>query len=127
MSERIGTRVAVAAGAAVMLLAACGSGGDDGSADEFCDVLRAAEADEGDGEASFDEIRELAATAPSELRADMDTMVEAFEQIEALDEDDPAGFEAVAEVLFSTDFLAAAERLERFGVDECGLEPTGAP
>lgn len=127
MSNRIGTRAAVAAGAAVMLVTACGGSGGDGSAEEFCDVLRAAEADEGDGEASFDDIRELAATAPSELRADMDTMVEAFEQIESLDEDDPDGFGAVAEVLFSTDFVEAAERLERFGVDECGLEPTGAP
>ena len=66
----------------------------------------------------------LIADAPDEVAADLRTVVDAFAELDAIDEDDPAAFELVFELFERSEFLEASERLERFGVEECGLEPS---
>lgn len=98
---------------------------DDGG-DEFCDRIR--DLDEtGDTDddlgAAAEEFGALVNAAPDELRDDLQTVSEAFSEVADLDQDDPESFAELFEVFGRPDVIAAAENLERYGVEECGLEP----
>jgi hypothetical protein len=87
-----------------LVLAGCGSGGDDVEvSDEFCEAAR--EVDAEIATASPDEQVELVTAlvdeAPAEIRADAQTFLDALERVAAGDEslvDDPAIEEAVDNV-----------------------------
>jgi hypothetical protein len=100
-----------------------GGGGQAMSTEEFCELLRESEADPSD-DASFEALDELVAAAPPEIRDDLELVRDRLQQLEGLDEDDPAAFEAVMELMGDPEFVAASERLEEFGVEECGMEPS---
>jgi hypothetical protein len=114
----------------VVAVAACGGGSSDegssagGSTEQFCAVLRAADLADDAAEPTVAELRALAEQAPDSLRDDVDTLVDAIEKLSAVDENDSAAFEQAFAIILSPEFAEAGERLEAFGVDECGLEPT---
>jgi hypothetical protein len=111
----------------VMTLAACGGGSSDGgssagnSTEGFCEVVRTTELAD---EPTVAEMRALADQAPDSIRGDLDTLVNALEVLSGVDENDPEAFGKAFAIVFSPEFVEAGERLEAFGVDECGLEPT---
>jgi hypothetical protein len=125
----------------VLVAASCG-GGDDGTdgadddgADDveaFCERLRALEADDTvdvdeDFDAAMAEMTELRDAAPAELRDDLDMVIDVFRQMDEIENaggDDEDTFGAVFALLLDPEFTAASERLEQWGVDECGLEPS---
>jgi hypothetical protein len=114
----------------VVAVAGCGGGSSDegssagGSTEQFCAVLRAADLADDAAEPTVAELRALAEQAPDSLRDDVDTLVDAIEKLSAVDENDSAAFEQAFAIILSPEFAEAGERLEAFGVDECGLEPT---
>lgn len=126
--------------ALTLLTASCGSSGDSataptssepaasGDVEAFCDLLREAEDDDTDfgedTEAVLAEIAEMRALAPEELRDDIDVLAGVFEEFAEFDEDDPEAFGAIFGLFLRPDVLAATERLEEFGVETCGLEPS---
>lgn len=112
-----------------------GGGGDGADVEAFCERLRELDTGEtvdinDDPEAAMAEMRSLRDAAPNEIRDDLDTVIEVFEQVAELEaaetdgEPDEDAFGEVFELIFDPDFVAASERLEQFGVDECGLEPS---
>lgn len=110
--------------ALVLLLVACGDdGGGGGSAAAFCALLEEEALPTGGEEPDLDTLRELAETAPSEIRDDLDTLLDAFAELEDLDEDDPESFGAAFEIFLDPSVAAAGANLEEFAVDECGLDP----
>jgi hypothetical protein len=114
---------------------ACGGSSDGGSAgsaesDGFCEQIVALEAAsedvEGDNidEESIDALRSLLDSAPDEVRDDLGIMIDLFEQLADVDENDPASAEEAFALLFDPAVLAAGESLEAYGVSECGLPPS---
>ena len=117
--------------AAVLTLAACGSSeGNAGGTDDFCEQIRVLDADESVADdnpaAAVDELEALIDDAPEEIRDDLRTVVDAFAEFDAIDEDDPDAFAVLFEIFERPEVIEASENLERFGVEECGLEPTPA-
>ena len=118
----------------VLVVASCGGGdeiGNDADAEAFCERLRTLEAGDAidadeDVEAAMAEMQALRDTAPAQIRDDLDTVLDVFRQMEELEPatDDEDAFGAVFALLLDPDFTAASDRLEQFGVDECGLEPS---
>ncbi|MGK0277020.1 MAG: hypothetical protein ACI9N0_003419 [Ilumatobacter sp.] len=114
----------------VVALAACGGGSSDegssagGSTEQFCAVLRAADLADDTDEPTIAELRTLAEQAPESIRSDVDTLVDAVEALSGVDESDAEAFEAAFAIVLSPEFVEAGDRLEAFGVDECGFEPT---
>lgn len=118
-----------------LALVAVSCGGDDtDDVEAFCELLRELEAgdtidiDE-DAEAAMATMQDLRDAAPASIRDDLDTVLAVFDQVAELEaggQDDEDSFGEVFELLFDPEFIAANERLEQFGVDECGLEPSDA-
>lgn len=111
-----------------LVLVACGdddggsSGGGDAAA--FCAVVtEAAGAPDLESEEGVAAFRELAGSAPSEIRDDIDIVLDAVERLDALDEDDPASIDAAFEIALDPQVIEATENLEMYSVDECGLDP----
>ncbi|MEM9714773.1 MAG: hypothetical protein AAGA17_21310 [Actinomycetota bacterium] len=115
-----------------VMLAACGGGGDSADGGTFCAQL---EAVAGDGEvvslddpddaaAAVESIRRLADAAPSEIEDDVRLLTEIVEQLAELDPDDEeAGLAFFGELVSrGEEFEAADARIDRFAIDECGLE-----
>jgi hypothetical protein len=102
--------------------------GGGGSVEEFCEFLRESEDSEidinEDPEAAAEAMETMRELAPEEIREDIEVLLDVMEQLAELDEDDPDAMGAVFGLFFQPDVMAAAENLEDFGVDECGLEPT---
>ncbi len=75
--------------------------------------------------ADLERIREL---APSEIRSDLDVVVDKFGEFEEFEAnssgDEAEEFGAALALAFDPEFIAAAENVEAFGVEECGLEPS---
>ena len=117
--------------AMVVALAACGGGSSDGrssagsATEQFCEVLRATDLADQDAESTAAEFRALAEQAPDSIRGDVDTLVDAIEVLNGVDENDPEASEKAFAIVLSPEFAKAGERLEAFGVDECGFEPAG--
>lgn len=123
--------------AALVGVTACGSDSA-GSADvdAFCDMLRESEAAEESGDqvdlsedfdAGMAELQRFRDAAPGEIRDDIDTMIGLFRELDELEQsgaDDEEAFGAALALMFDPRFLAAAENLETFGVETCGLEPS---
>ncbi len=127
------TAVGVVA-AAALALAGCGGSDGGGDTEAFCEQIReldaASDAAEEDITATADEFDALIDDAPDELKDDLRIVVDAFAELDAIDEDDPEAFELFFELFQRPEFLEATETLEQFGIDECGLEPpadTDAP
>lgn len=122
--------------AALLLVSACGpdeDAGGSGSVEEFCDLIRAADEQEDvDLDENFEEgiaqLEEIRDAAPSAVSDDIDVLIGKFQQLEELEAastgDDEEDFAAAFEIILDPEFIAASERLEQFGVDECGLEPS---
>jgi hypothetical protein len=105
------------------------SGGDaeggEGDGDAFCALLE--DSADADVDPTTDEGRalmgEILDAAPDDLRPEIAAMFELFEQMEAIDEDDPEAFAEALALVFDPEFIAAGEALEAYAVDECGLPP----
>jgi hypothetical protein len=94
---------------------------------DFCDQIRelaADESDDGDIASAVDDLEALAEDAPDDVRADLDTIIGAFSELEDLDETDPDSFLQFLEVFERPEVIEASEDLERYGVEECGLPPS---
>ena len=87
------------------------------------------EFDDGDDDLdaeAFAALAELAAAAPDPgVRSALLKFGELAEQLDGLDEDDPAAFGIALGLMFDPEFIAAMESLERYLVDVCGFEDTG--
>ncbi len=142
------TRFSSTAVLAALLLstAACGSSSDGGASPDtgpsqasgpqadtegFCEQAAAyAAAAERSADAVMDDeslaqFRSLRNAAPDQIREDMDLLLGVFEQVTAIDDDAAGAAEEVFGLLFDPDVVEASENVEAYGVDECGLEPTG--
>ncbi len=104
-----------------LLLAGCG---DDGGGDEqaFCELLSSEDEYDIDTPEGQEALKDALETAPDEIKGDMETIVDAFEELEGLDEDDPEAFGAAFGLVFDPEMLAAMANIEEYGVDNCGLE-----
>jgi hypothetical protein len=120
------TAIGVAASVA-LVLAGCGGSDSGGDIEAFCDQIRALDAaGEAAGEdlaTAAEQFDALTDDAPDDIEDDLRIVVDAFGELDEIDEDDPASFELFFEIFERPDFVAAIETLEQFGVDECGLEP----
>lgn len=120
-----------------LLVSACGGGSDsgatgsDGDVEAFCRVLRDAESQDDvdlgdDFEAGMAQLQTFREDAPPAVQADLDVLIGKFEELNELEAasagDDGTGVEAAFEILLDPEFIAAAENVEAFGVDECGLD-----
>ena len=132
------TPLMLIAGLTLALPIACGGddagGGGGGGAlsdEAFCariaqleeetDAMTVDEADE----MFLDAMTELRAAAPNdEVRDALGTFVDFFEEIDALDEDDPEAFERIFELAESPEFASAEAVLEDYSVNVCGFEPS---
>jgi len=119
---------------AALGLAGCGGSDGGGDTEAFCEQIRAIDAtDEAAGDdiaAAAEQFDALTDDAPDEIADDLRVVVDAFAELDEIDEDDPEAFELFFELFQRPEFLEATETLEQFGVDECGLEPAadiGAP
>lgn len=117
-----------------LLLAACGSdasapGGDSGDVEAFCALMEESEESGDDLDPTTPEgqaqLAEILDTAPSGIKGDLEVLFEMVEQFEGVDENDPEAFEEAFALMFNPEFLAAAENLDTFAVEECGLPPSG--
>ncbi len=114
--------------AAALVFAGCGGSDGGGDTEAFCERVRALEAaDESvddDVAAAAAEFEALIDDAPAELRDDLRIVVDAFTELDAIDENDPEAFELFFELFERPEFVEASETLEQFGVEECGLDPS---
>lgn len=125
-----GTRLLAAAALAVVAGACGGSddaGGNDASGGDFCDqlneVIESGDTDEDLG-AAAEKFAALGDDAPDEVREALEVISDALSELSDLDEDDPESFSLIFDVIGRDDVVEATEDVERYGVEECGLEPT---
>ncbi len=111
--------------------AGCGRNHDTGRLDDaaFCEQIAslraAADGDDEPTAADLEQLRSLARQAPDDgVHSAIETILPAIERLSQLDEDDPAAFEAILELVFSPEYLTAADTLESYAVDTCGLAPS---
>jgi hypothetical protein len=132
-----------------VLLAACGDGGGERTASmrsgerpattattgtpgssatsdggSFCDVLASLDAaGAGDEPAAFVEaVERLRPVAPPELVDDLDVLASIADDLAALDENDPESAARALELVLDPRIMEASSALERYALDECGLE-----
>lgn len=79
-----------------------------------------------DPAAEMAELERFRDLAPSEIRDDIDAIIDVFNEVAALEAngDGEENFEAIFELAFDPEIVAASENIEQFGVEECGLEPS---
>lgn len=113
--------------------AEAGSESAGGDVDAFCDELRRMDSEEtvdmeDDFDAAMAEMERVRELAPGEIRGDIDVVIDKFREFEELEAnssgDEAEEFGAAFALAFDPQFIAAAENLEAFGVEECGLEPS---
>lgn len=89
----------------------------------FCDSLAEAEAADLDDDEALAAFALLANRAPNpELRSAMNSIAEVVELLEDLDEDDPESVSQAFSVMFDPEFMEAAETIEQFMVETCGMD-----
>jgi hypothetical protein len=118
-------------GSLLIALPACsdddeGNGsGDGGGGDQeaFCELLAVAELDPTTAEGR-QAVEDALDAAPDELRDDMQFLADLYEDMGDFDEDDPAALAEMLEVLADPEAVEAFERIEQFGVAECGAAST---
>lgn len=128
---------------ALLTVAACGSddtatddaGSGDvsaGSSGDFCaEVEEFASLDldlTADIDAAVAATEELRDGAPPEVAADLDVLIDSYQQVAELEptDDVEADFDRFFAILASDDVIEAGERLGQFAADECGLEDLAA-
>jgi hypothetical protein len=126
--------IAISAALLLALTALVACGDDDEqtatsiSTEEFCEWLEELEDDsqESSDDIDLDLIDEVVANAPAELRDDLQVLRDKLAEIDALDidEDDPEAFGIVMGIMFDPELMAAMDRIETYGVEECGMEPS---
>lgn len=137
VTSKRSVRVAAVAAAVVLgggIVAACG--GDDGgggsalSDEAFCARVAEIEAEtaslsqEEADEQFLETFTALAAQAPnSELRSALTTLADVFEQLDAIDDDDPEAFGEIFTILGDQDFITAVSTVETYFVETCGFDP----
>ena len=113
---------------AALALGGCGGSDGGGDTDAFCEQIRALDAEDDvaddDIAAAAEQFEALIGDAPDEIADDLRIVVDAFAELDEIDEDDPEAFELFFELFQRPEFVEATETLEQFGVDECGLEPS---
>ena len=114
---------------AALALGGCGGSDGVGDTEAFCEQIRAIDetdddvAADDDIAAAAEQFDALIDDAPDEIADELRVVVDAFAELDEIDENDPEAFELFFELLQRPDFVEATETLEQFGVDECGLEP----
>ncbi len=98
--------------------------GEGGDAQAFCDFMAEQEdldinEDPEEVAAAMEEMRRL---APDEIRDDVEELLRVMEKFADIDEDDPEAFGEIMALVMDPRFVAVGERLDEFGVEECGLE-----
>lgn len=95
-----------------------------GNYEEACAKIE--EIDSMDDDAPDDEafaaMEEARDAGPEELRDHWDTLIGVFEDLMAIDENDPDALERAFEVMGDEQFLAAAAAIDDFAEEECGLD-----
>jgi hypothetical protein len=107
--------------------ASAGGGGGGGAMSEqaFCNMIAEIEedADDLDDAEAIAMFGRMAQRAPNpELREAMLRLADAAELLEDLDDDDPESIGEAFALMFDPDFVAAAETIERFMSDTCGID-----
>ncbi|MCU0259720.1 MAG: hypothetical protein MUE78_01750 [Ilumatobacteraceae bacterium] len=131
----------------IPLLAVAACGGDDGgsaSTEDWCDLAREVEStfDEGDAvdftdpaaveeqfRSSVEVLQRAADAAPEEISDDVQTTVEAFEELVGLLEDADFDFLAIDQAAFEEIGVRAEEasaNIEEFNETECGIPASGS-
>ncbi len=116
-----------------LVLVGCGSDaagpGGGGSVEAFCTLM---EESESSGEEldpttaeGKEKLQEVLDAAPSEIKGDVEVLFGMIDDFEGVDEDDPEAFEQAFSLMFNPEFISAAENLDTFAVEECGLPPSG--
>lgn len=98
-----------------------------GDAEAYCATAREVAGQDGvdlseDADAAYAGLQRMAADAPTELDDDFATFLDGVADIAQLDEDDPAALTGIFELLTDEDFTAAADAIERYTADQCGVE-----
>lgn len=115
-----------------LLVAACGGGDSDSSGassggDEsaFCEMAIEATGDEDDESSASADFDPLIDVAPSAIRADLVKVRDLFAELEEIErtEDEDAAFAAVLGLGTNPEFVTALENIEKYMIDECGLDP----
>jgi hypothetical protein len=101
-------------------LAACTSDSG-GSPEAFCDLFISLE---GVDTPTDEQLDALVSDAPSDIKGDVETLVGTLDEFAGIEEEDPDDFAAAFELLEDPDFVEAAENVEAYAVDECGIEPS---
>lgn len=103
-----------AALAVAVVVAGCGGDDDGGDGDlaAYCELVE--EADSRDGFPSDEEIEAFLDVAPEEVRDDIETLTDAFRDVE-----DPDDVEALLEALEEPEVAEAIEDIEAFDADRC--------
>lgn len=113
-------------------LAACGGGGDSfsgGSVEAFCAEIERLEAmpETDDPTEALEAFANLVDKAPNgEVRGALLTLSGLLESFGDFDENDPDAFGVLFALFMNPEVIEASETLEKFGVEECGLDPTDA-
>ncbi len=101
--------------------------GEEGSDNEFCQKFM--ELDRPENEPTnqkelTEAFDDLIDSAPDEIRDDLETVRDAFSELEDIDEDDPSAeaAEEFLDVLAQPEVVEAGENLEAYTVDVCGIE-----
>ncbi len=117
----------------VLLASACGGSSDNDAGSGgagFCEQFVALEdASESSADGTIDEeslaqLKALRDSAPDEIRDDMILLVDLFEKMSTIDENDEGSTEEIFGLLFDPEVIAAGENIEAYGVSECGMEPS---
>jgi hypothetical protein len=112
-------RSVVLAAAVAVVAAACSGGNERGAPRDFCESV--AKFDEEVATATVDEQQELLETvvehAPREIRPDAETFLEGYERREE-------GEDVIAD---EDRYEEAAENLQRYSIDNCGLLDQNPP
>lgn len=111
----------------VLMLAACGSDGGGGSTEAFCTEISALteSPDGGTDEENLAALQAVADAAPGEISGDVDTLVEVFGQLQAVDleaatDDEIAEFENLV-----ADLDEASVNIETYAEENCPDLPAG--
>ena len=115
-----------------LLATACGGGDSDSSSgssggddEAFCEMAIEASAnddDESSASVDFDLLIEVASSA---IRVDLVKVRDLFAELEEIErtEDKDAAFAAVLGLVTDLEFVTALDNIEKYMVDECGLDP----
>lgn len=99
--------------------------GGDGQAGDFCGVLRNLATMQSDNADEVEVLESLAAagdSAPEELRPAFATLADVVEKMQSIDPEADDYFEKMFEIAMDPDVQEAADRIDDYAVEECGVE-----